>query len=267
MTNYKENINSSPDASSQIFSPIPNSQLLIPLLTSLADDTLIMSQRLSEWTGHGPALEQDIAITNIALDYLGQARMFFQYIAEIKNDGSTEDSIAYLRDAQEYRNHLLAELPNGDWAQTVLKIFFFAAWQKGVYEQLLYSNDRGLSAIAEKSLKEVRYHLKWSNDWVIRLGDGSSESHARINNALGYLWNYTGELFEPLPGKMAGIDYGKLKEDWQLIIDRELQVATLETPVSIPFHSGGLNGIHTEHLGYILTDLQWMQRVYPNSEW
>jgi ring-1,2-phenylacetyl-CoA epoxidase subunit PaaC len=239
----------------------------INLLTTLADDALIMSQRLSEWTGHGPALEQDIAMTNIALDYLGQARMFYQYMAELKNDGSTEDSIAYLRDIHEYRNHLLVELPNGDWAQTILKIFFFASYQKLLYQELLNPGDDRIAAIAEKSLKEVNYHLSWSRDWVLRLGDGTVESNERMIKALDYLWNFTGELFEPIPGKSLDIDFGVIKESWLQQTKTTFEEATLVFPENIPFQTGGLKGVHTEYLGYILADLQWMQRAYPNSEW
>jgi ring-1,2-phenylacetyl-CoA epoxidase subunit PaaC len=251
---------------------------LINYCTHLADNTLIMSQRLGEWTGHGPALEQDIAMTNIALDYLGQARNFYQYAALIINNGVarsgdregtvlSEDSIAYLRDAHEYRNHLLVELPNGDWAQTILKIFFFAAYQKPLYQQLLSGSDSQLAAIAEKSLKEVTYHLKWSSEWVIRLGDGTEESKQRMNEAINYLWNYTGELFEHMPDETFSLDYDLIKHSWLNTVNEVFEQATLEIPASTPFQTGGLKGIHTEHLGYILADMQWLQRVYPNSEW
>jgi ring-1,2-phenylacetyl-CoA epoxidase subunit PaaC len=240
---------------------------LIPLLTTLADSPLIMSQRLSEWTGHGPALEQDIAMTNIALDYLGQARHFYQYIAAIKADGSTEDSIAYLRDAHQYRNHLLVELPNGDWGQTILKIFFFTTFQKTLYEQLLQAKDQQIAAIAEKSLKEVNYHFNWSSDWVIRLGDGTKESKERMEKAIDYLWDYTGELFESISSETETINYDGIKQNWFHDVERTFKKATLSLPSKQSFQTGGLRGIHTEQLGYILTEMQWLQRVYPNSEW
>ena len=240
---------------------------LIPLLTTLADSPLIMSQRLSEWTGHGPALEQDIAMTNIALDYLGQARHFYQYIATIKADGSTEDSIAYLRDAHQYRNHLLVELPNGDWGQTILKIFFYTTFQKSLYEQLLQAKDEQIAAIAEKSLKEVNYHFNWSSDWVIRLGDGTKESKERMVKAIDYLWDYTGELFESISFESEPINYDLIKQKWFYEVERTFKKATLSLPTKQSFQTGGLNGIHTEHLGFILTEMQWLQRVYPNSEW
>lgn len=250
-----------------IDNPIPNSQFLIPFILNLADNTLIMSQRLGEWTGHGPALEQDIAITNIALDYLGQARNFYQYIAELKQDGSTEDSIAYLRDANKYRNHLLVELPNGDWAQTILKIFFFAAYQKPLYQRLMQGNDMQIAAIAEKSIKEVNYHLKWSSDWVIRLGDGTEESHQRMLKAIDILWPYTGELFESIPNNNLPVDYNLINDFWMNSISEILKKATLKVPSVKPFQTGGLKGVHTEHLGYILAEMQYLQRVYPNSQW
>jgi ring-1,2-phenylacetyl-CoA epoxidase subunit PaaC len=240
---------------------------IVNFALTLADSTLIMSQRLGEWTGHGPALEQDIAMTNIALDYLGQSRNFFQYIANLKDDGATEDSIAYLRDAHQYRNHLLVELPNGDWAQSILKIFFFAAYQRPLYLQLLQDSDVQFAAIAEKSLKEVSYHLKWSSDWVIRLGDGTEESNERMNNAIAYLWNYTGELFEEIPGGMGVTDQALLKNLWLENVKSVFEKAALTLPAVLPFQTGGLRGIHTEHLGYILADMQYLQRVYPNSEW
>ena len=226
-----------------------------------------MSQRLGEWTGHGPALEQDIAMTNIALDYLGQARNFYQYAAVLRGDGATEDSIAYLRDAGEYRNHLMVELPNGDWAQTILKIFFFAAYQKILYQQLLDSPDTQIAAIAEKGLKEISYHLKWSRDWIIRLGDGTTESNQRIKKAIEALWPFTGELFEPPPSGIGGIDYHVIQDEWMSAVSSIFIKATLTLPGMIAYQTGGLKGIHTEHLGYILAEMQWLQRVYPYSEW
>ncbi|MES2647737.1 MAG: 1,2-phenylacetyl-CoA epoxidase subunit PaaC [Bacteroidota bacterium] len=240
---------------------------LINLLTTLADSSLIMSQRLSEWTGHGPALEQDIAMTNIALDYLGQARHFYQYIAALKMDGSTEDSIAYLRDAHQYRNHLLVELPNGDWGQTILKIFLFAAFQKPLYEQLQQGKDEHLAAIAEKSLKEVNYHLSWSSDWVIRLGDGTQESKERMVKAIDYVWDYTGELFELISVEPIAINYDLIMQAWFDTLEKIFDKATLLIPSRKPYQTGGLKGNHTEHLGFVLAEMQWLQRVYPNSEW
>lgn len=164
----------------------------------LADNTLILSQRNSEWCGHGPILEQDIAITNISLDLIGQARSLYQYAAQLKADGSTEDSLAYLRTEREFKNCLLVEQPNGDWAQTMLRQFLFSSYQFSLYTYLLGNADKTIAAIAEKSLKEVSYHLRWSSEWVIRLGDGTVESNTRIQHAVDELWSYTGEMFIPV---------------------------------------------------------------------
>src|SRR6266498_1263163 len=168
----------------------------------LADDALILGHRNSEWCGHGPVLEQDIAITNISLDLIGQARNFYQYAARLKADGSTEDSLAYLRKEREFKNCLLVEQPNGDWAQTILRQFFFSQYQYLLFQELQNSKDEQLAAIAEKSLKEVTYHLRWSSEWVIRLGDGTDESHSRMQKAIVELWRYTGELFEAVSYEM-----------------------------------------------------------------
>jgi len=234
-------------------------------ILQLADSSLIMGHRLSEWTGHGPALEQDIAITNISLDLIGQARNFYQYAAELKGDGATEDSLAYLRDANEYKNVLLVELPNGDWAQTVLKIFFFSAYQYFLYKELITLTDKRISAIAEKSVKEVSYHLRWSGEWVIRLGDGTDESHQRMMNALDELWNYTGEFF--MTSGYELIDAGLLKGDWNKKVSEIFTEATLSIPSNSMMHKGGKEGIHTEHLGHILAEMQFLQRAYPGCEW
>lgn len=236
-------------------------------VTHLADNALIMSQRLAEWTGHGPALELDIALTNISLDYLGQARNFYQYAAEVKGDGATEDSIAYLRDAHEFRNHLLVELPNGDWGQTVLKILFLSAWQKPLYQQLSNCADERIAAVAAKSLKEVSYHLRWSSEWVTRLGTGTAESKARMTNALADLWAYTGELFEQSTYSQGWVDYSQVKNEWHDKIAETFQAAGLNVPEDAFFQKGGISGIHTEHLGYLLAEMQFLQKTYPGNEW
>ena len=250
---------------------------LVNYALHLADSSLIMGHRLSEWTGHGPLLEQDIAITNIALDLIGQARNFYQYAAEIVNSENTEkkvteDSLAYLRDSFEYKNHLITELPNSDWARTIGKIFFFGTMQFYLYQELLHSSDRQFSAIAEKSLKEVTYHVKWSSDWVCRLGDGTEESRKRMQTAINYLWPYTGEMFvasefELNDKNRVTINPGDIKNDWLNKVKSVLAEATLSLPTDTWIHSGGKNGIHTEHLGYILAEMQFMQRAYPGLEW
>jgi ring-1,2-phenylacetyl-CoA epoxidase subunit PaaC len=241
----------------------------------LADSSLIMGHRLSEWTGHGPMIEQDIAITNIALDLIGQARNFYQYAAQLINDQNdkkiTEDDLAYLRDANEFKNLLITELPNGDWAFTITKLFFFSTWQFYFYQTLIYSKDEQLAAIAEKSLREVTYHVKWSGDWVIRVGDGTEESSRRIKKAINDLWSYTNEMFIPAAFEenlnSVSIDVSSIKNEWFEKVKPIFKEATLSIPEKIWMQSGGKNGVHTEHLGYILAEMQFIQRAYPGLEW
>ncbi len=261
----------------------------------LADNALVLGQRNAEWCGHGPVLEQDIAITNISLDLIGQARNFYQYAATLYNDLNgeerktvahlipriwktfdrelQEDDLAFLRDEHQYLNLLITELPKGDWAQTILRQFFFSAFQFYQYTQLQNSPDEQLAAIAEKSLKETTYHLRWSSEWVIRLGDGTEESNHRINTALNELWMFTGELFIPADFESAdyGVDISKLKSSWGNKVEEIFEAATLPSPhgegLGVRLQSGGKQGIHTEHLGYLLTEMQYLQRTYPNSVW
>ncbi len=241
---------------------------LIDYTLHLADNTLILAQRNGEWCGHGPVLEQDIALTNITLDLVGQARSFYQYAAQLKADGSSEDSLAYLRKEREFKNCLLVEQPNGDWAQTTLRQFLFSAYQYYLYQYLQEYPDKTLKAVAEKSLKEVSYHLRWSSEWVIRLGDGTEESHRRMENAVAELWRYTGELFLPASyEKELGIDPASLKYHWSQKVKTVFDEATLAVPSGVYMQEGGKTGTHTEHLGYILTELQYVQRAYPGCEW
>ena len=241
---------------------------LISYVLHLADSTLILSQRNSEWCGHGPILEQDIAITNISLDLLGQARSFYQYAAQLKGDSSTENSLAYLRTEREFKNFLLVEQPNGDWAQTILRQFFISNYQYYLYQYLQNNSDSTIAAIAEKSLKEVTYHLRWSSEWVLRLGDGTAESHQRMCKAIEELWRYTGELFLPVAyEKELGIDISSLKEDWSIKVNAIFEEATLPLPEYVFMQTGGKTGTHTEHLGFMLTELQYVQRAYPGCEW
>jgi ring-1,2-phenylacetyl-CoA epoxidase subunit PaaC len=241
---------------------------LIDYTLYLADNTLIMAQRNAEWCGHGPILEQDIAITNISLDLLGQSRNFYQYAATLIGNNATEDSLAYLRTEREFKNCLLAEQPNGDWGQTILRQFFFSAYQYLLYEKLQQGKDEQLAAIATKALKEVTYHLRWSSEWVIRLGDGTEKSHKRILSAIDELWRYTGELFIPADYETAvDFDVTLLKDDWMKKITAVFEEATLPIPEKVFMQTGGKSGVHTEHLGYILTELQYVQRAYPNATW
>jgi ring-1,2-phenylacetyl-CoA epoxidase subunit PaaC len=241
--------------------------LLKDYLLHLADTTLILSHRNSEWCGHGPVLEQDIALTNISLDLLGQSRLFYQYAAELIGN-TDEDKLAYLRTEREYKNLLLVEQPNGDWGQTILRQYLFSQFQQLLFQQLLQHSDEHLAAIATKSLKETNYHVRWSSEWVIRLGDGTDESKQRMLHAVGELWRYTGEMFVSADYEsVAGIDFNSLKEQWIEKVKAVLEEATLAVPEKTFMQTGGKTGMHTEHLGYILSDLQYMQRAYPNSQW
>lgn len=241
---------------------------LINYTLHLADTTLILSQRNSEWCGHGPILEQDIAITNISLDLLGQARNFYQYATALKNDGSTEDSLAYLRTEREFKNLLLVEQQNGDWGQTILRQYLFSQYQLLLFQQLQQSNDEQLAAIATKAIKETTYHVRWSSEWVIRLGDGTEESHNRMLHAIDELWRYTGELFEAADYETAmGIDLAAIKQIWNEKVTAVFDEAKLPVPQNVFVQKGGKQGVHTEQLGYILTELQYLQRTYPGAKW
>ncbi|MBW0160565.1 MAG: phenylacetate-CoA oxygenase subunit PaaC [Sediminibacterium sp. Gen4] len=246
---------------------------LIDYTLHLADNALIIGHRNSEWCGHGPVLEQDIAISNIALDFIGQARNFYQYAAELAGNNATEDTLAFLRDVPEYKNVLITELPNGDWAQTTLRQFLFSTYQYYFYQQLQNSSDTRLAAIAAKSLKEVTYHLRWSSEWVIRLGDGTEESKQRLLTAVDELWNFTGELFLPAAYETAlmqediGVDLSIIREQWHQKVQEVFAEATIQIPEKSWAQQGGKTGIHTEHLGYILAEMQFLQRAYPGAEW
>lgn len=248
-------------------------QSLIAYTLHLADNALIIGHRNSEWCGHGPVLEQDIAISNIALDFIGQARNFYQYAAELTGNGATEDSLAYLRDVIDFKNALITELPNGDWAQTTLRQFLFSTYQYYFYQQLVHSKDAQLAAIASKSLKEVTYHLRWSSEWVIRLGDGTSESNRRMNHALHEVWNFTGELFLPAAYETEMLEQGMgsdlkiVQQNWLQKTNEVFAEATLTIPGKSWAQQGGKQGIHTEHLGYILAEMQFLQRAYPGAAW
>ncbi len=240
----------------------------INYLLYLADTTLILSHRNSEWCGHAPILEQDIALTNIALDLLGQARNFYQYAAELIGNNATEDSLAYLRIENEYKNLLLTELPNEDWGNTVLRQYYFSVYQFYLYQQLQKSDDEQLVAIASKAIKEVSYHVRWSGEWVVRLGDGTKESHHRMLNAIENLKNYMGEMFIAADYETAmNIDLNTIQKQWDEKVTSVFAEATLPLPKNIFNHTGGKKGVHTEHLGYILTEMQYLQRTYPNSIW
>ena len=246
---------------------------LINYILHLADNALILGHRNSEWCGHGPVLEQDIAITNISLDLIGQARNFYQCAAVLIGNDASEDTLAYLRDEKEFKNCLLVEQPNGDWAKTILRQFLFSAYQFYLYTELQNSKDDQLAAIAEKSLKEVTYHLRWSSEWVVRLGDGTEESQQRIKKAINELWMYAGELFitADYEIKMAengyGVDPATLKSKWKEKVKTVFGEAMLAFPGDSIIQTGGKNGEHSEHLDKILADLQMLQRTYPGCAW
>ncbi|MBK9223172.1 MAG: phenylacetate-CoA oxygenase subunit PaaC [Saprospiraceae bacterium] len=245
----------------------------IQYLLHLADNALILGQRLGEWCGHGPVLEQDIAMTNISLDYIGRARLLYQYAAELQGPDSTEDQLAFLRDEWDYKNCLLVEHPNVDFAYTVARQFFMDAFQFPYFMILCSSNDKRLSSIAEKTVKETAYHLKWSAEWMIRLGDGTEISNQKIQIAVNDLWSFTGELFESSPYEdqmiKEGIipDISAIKDQWFSKIQEVFERAHIVKPSSEWMQTGGKSGQHTEQLGYILASLQYMQRAYPGLVW
>ena len=248
-------------------------QNLYNYILEIADNSLILGQRMGELCGHGPTLETDIACTNISLDLFGQVRSYFQYAAKIAGDGRTEDDIAMLRKEREYKNALLTEQPNTDFAYTIARQFLFDSYHLIFLKELQKSQDLTLSAIAKKSIKEVSYHVRFSSDWVKRLGDGTEESKQKMQDAINNLWIYTDELFHQTEANSAmvtegiGVELNKLKAPYYDKVSEVLTEATLTIPESKWFQKGGKQGIHTEHLGYLLADLQYMQRTYPNMEW
>jgi len=225
----------------------------------LADNALVLGHRNSEWTGHGPILEQDIALSNIALDLIGQSRNLYQYAAELIGNETTEDSLAYLRKPEEYKNNLIVEQANGHWGKTILRQFLFSAYQYPLYEHLSGQPDEKLSAIAKKSLKEVTYHLRWSSEWVIRLSLGTEESHNKMQDALKELWPFTEDLLM--------YTEHEVKDKWKHRVDNILNNSNLEIPGEVQMITGGREGKHSEHLYKMLEEMQFMQRTYPGVEW
>ena len=239
----------------------------------VADGSLILAQRLSECCGHGPALEPDIALTNIALDLLGQARLLLSHAGALEGQGRDEDALAYWRDASQFHNPTLCELPNGDFAQTCLRTFFYVAWQAQLWRALSDSQDAALAAIAEKSSKETRYHCEHLAGWVVRLGDGTADSHARMQRALNYLLPYTNELCVDddidLAAAAAGIGPlpSSLNDAWTAQVQAVLAEATLSLPASTPFRSSGRRGQHSEAMDYVLAEMQSVARAHPGAQW
>lgn len=243
-------------------------------LLRLGDNALVLSQRLGEWCGKGPALEEDMALTNVALDLLGQARLWLSYAAEIVGDNADEDSLAYHRDASQFRNVLLVEQPNGTYADTLVRQFFFDAWYALALRELRKSSDARIAGIAEKAQKEVSYHLRRSSDLLVRLGDGTETSHAMMQDATDNLWRFTGELFsvDETDGAMtasgAGFDPKAIQAEWHAYVGEVLRAATLRIPSSEAWmQTGGKQGRHTEHLSRMLAEMQVLQREHPGASW
>ena len=238
-----------------------------------ADDALVLGHRLSEWCGHAPMLEEDMALANMGLDLLGQARELYSYAADVEGQGNDEDKFAYLRDVRQYRNLLLLEQPNGDFARTMTRQFFYAAFADLYWRAMMNSPDATLAAIAAKSEKESAYHVRHSSEWMVRLGDGTGESHRRAQTAIDDLWAYTGEMFEVDDSERGLIDAGiaidpaTLRARWIETISSVLREATLPLPHSDWMQQGGRNGRHSEHLGHLLSELQSMQRTFPGATW
>jgi ring-1,2-phenylacetyl-CoA epoxidase subunit PaaC len=239
----------------------------------LADTNLVLAQRLGEWVGHAPAIEEDLGLANVALDLLGQARMLLAHAGELEGRGRGEDDLAYLREESEYLNLTLVEQPNGDFGRTIVRQFLFDAWQCALYQALLPSSDPQLAAIAAKSAKESAYHLRYSSGWLIRLGDGTPESHERVQQALDRLWPFTNELFDGDDVERAAAAAGigpapeSLRDAWSRRVDEVLADATLARPAPVPFGWYGKQGRHGEHLGYLLAEMQSVHRAHPGATW
>jgi ring-1,2-phenylacetyl-CoA epoxidase subunit PaaC len=238
-----------------------------------ADDALVLGHRLSEWCGHAPMLEEDMALANMGLDLLGQARELYSYAAEVEGGGNDEDKFAYLRDVRQYRNLLLVEQPNGDFARTMVRQFFYSAFADLYWRAMMKSKDATLAAIAAKSEKESAYHVRHCSEWMVRLGDGTEESHARTQTAIDDLWAFTGEMFEADDSERAltdagiAIDAAALWEEWLMTVSDVASEATLALPKSDWMQRGGRSGRHSEHLGHLLSELQSMQRTFPGVAW
>ncbi|WP_299218362.1 1,2-phenylacetyl-CoA epoxidase subunit PaaC [uncultured Aquimarina sp.] len=246
---------------------------LIQYIYGIADNALILGQRLSELCGHGPNLETDIACTNMALDLLGQTRSYYQYAAQLTGENVTEDDIAFLRTERQYKNVLLVEQPNNHFGYVITRQFFYDVFHLLLLQELQNSKDVTLSAIAKKAIKEVSYHQRFSSDWIKRLGDGTEVSRQKVQEAVNDLWKFTDELFQLTEDDKsvvelgAGVDVSLLKEKYYHIVKEVLEEATLIVPELKWFRKGGKEGVHSEHMGYLLSDLQYMQRTYPNMKW
>jgi phenylacetate-CoA oxygenase, PaaI subunit len=246
---------------------------LLRYVLRLGDTSLVLGQRLGEWIGHAPALEEDLGLANIALDLIGQARLLLTYAGEIEGRGRDEDALAFLRDGSDFFNLTLVEQPNGDFGRTIVRQLLVDAWQLEVYEALCASTDRRLAEIAAKAVKETRYHLRYSAGWTVRLGDGTEESHRRVQTALDELWPFTVELVTAdeidalLASRGIAPPLEELAPRWNARIDEVLREATLQRPADVPYAWFGKQGVHSEHLGYLLAEMQFLQRAYPGARW
>lgn len=251
----------------------PDREALFRYVLRLGDTSLVLGQRLAEWVGHSPALEEDLGLANLSLDLVGQARLLLTYAGEIEARGRDEDALAFLRDAPAFVNLTLAEQPNGDFGRTIVRQFLLDAWQLEVYEGLLQSSDSRLAGIAAKAIKETRYHLRFSAGWLVRLGDGTDESHRRVQDALNDMWRFTTEMFvadevdDALADAGVAPDLAELQPRWSARIDEVLKEATLIRPAPVAYQWHGKRGVHTEHLGHMLSEMQHLQRTYPGAQW
>ena len=243
-------------------------------LLRLADDRLILGHRLSEWCGHGPVLEEDIALANVALDYIGHAASLYEYAAKIEGKDRDRDDLVYFRNDVEYRNIKMVELPKGDYGFTIARQFLFSSYSYFLYDNLRNTADEQFGGMISKHFKEIKYHLRHSREWVLRLGDGTKESHNRIQNAFNELWTYTGEFFyqdeidDLLMDEGLGVDISAFESEWKTLVTDLLKEATLEIPDFDQFMaSGGREGLHTEHLGHLLAEMQHLRRSYPDAVW
>lgn len=242
-------------------------------LLRLGDSSLIIGHRLSEWCGHGPILEEDIALINIALDFVGNATSLLKYAGEVEGKGRDEDDLAYMRDEREFRNLLITEQPNGDYAFTIARQFLFDTYMFFLYEELKSSKDETIAAIAVKSHKEITYHLRHTTEWMLRLGDGTAESHERMQNAVNELWMFTSEMFDMdevdqiLIKEGIAPDLNKVKAEWEKRVKEVIAEATLQLPTTTFKQKGSREGKHSEHLGFLLAEMQYVHRAYPNAKW
>ncbi|MBS1636643.1 MAG: phenylacetate-CoA oxygenase subunit PaaC [Bacteroidetes bacterium] len=249
------------------------SNALFQYTLRLGDSSLILAQRLSEWTGHGPFLEEDLALTNIALDTLGTAKSFLEYAAQVEGKGRTDDDLAFFRNEREFFNPLITEQPNGDYAKTMVRQVIMDVYHLYLYKELAKSKDTTLSGIAQKAIKEVTYHVRHSASWLERFGNGTDESHQRAQDALNELWQYTQELFETpgsekeLLAQGVAVNLQDIQAKWETHVDELIRKANLKKPENVFMQRGSLDGIHTEHLGYLLAEMQHLPRMHPTAKW